>query len=215
MRKIFKILPIIAFFSLIIGTTPVKSEINSDNFYFLESEMTNTGEFIENGVRVQYNSKNNLENEILTIKKNLEELLKEEVKINDNKILFKDNFREINVLAWKENKVTKVQITYINNRSNCTTSQMKKELEQIQNFAAKNIKYFDFVKVKIIEEQKQNLLDTLKSNIKKETLEELNIINGMVGKGKLIDGNKVNFSLMTYDNEEYLILGTPVIFVTY
>lgn len=215
MRKIFTILPIIAFFSLIIGTTPVKSEINSDNFYFLESEMTNTGEFIENGVRVQYNSKNNLENEILTIKKNLEELLKEEVKINDNKILFKDNFREINVLAWKENKVTKVQITYINNRSNCTTSQMKKELEQIQNFAAKNIKYFDFVKVKIIEEQKQNFLDILKSNIKKETLEELNIINGIVGKGKLIDGNKVNFSLMTYDNEEYLILGTPVIFVTY
>lgn len=215
MRKIVKILPIIAFFSLIIGTTPVKSEINSDNFYFLESEMTNTGEFIENGVRVQYNSKNNLENEILTIKKNLEELLKEEVKINDNKILFKDNFKEINVLAWKENNVTKVQITYINNRSNCTTSQMKKELEQIQNFAAKNIKYFDFVKVKIIEDQKQNFLDILKSNIKKETLEELNIINGIVGKGKLIDGNKVNFSLMTYDNEEYLILGTPVIFVTY
>ena len=215
MKKIFKILPIIAFFSLIIGITPVKSEVNSDNFYFLENKMINTGDFIENGVRVEYNSKNNLEIEILIIKNNLEELLKDEIKITDNRFFFKDEFREINVLAWKEDKGTKVQISYINRSNKYTTNHIKNELEQIQNFQGKNIKYFNFVKVKIIEDKKQNLLDALKNNVNKETLEELNIVNGIIGKGELINGNKFNFSLMNYDKEEYLILGTPVIFVTY
>lgn len=80
---------------------------------------------------------------------------------------------------------------------------------------AKNIKYFNFVKVKIIEEQKQKVLDLLKSNIDEKTLEELNILNGKVAKGILIDGSKINFSFMTYDKENYLVLGTPVIFITY
>ena len=215
MRRILKILPMIAFFSLIIGTIPAKSELNSDNFYFLENKVISAGDFIENGIRVEYDSKNNLKNELLIIKNNLEKLFKEDIYIIDNKIFFNDDYREINVLAWKEDNETKVQITYTNNRIECTTNQIKKELEQIQYFAAENIKYFNFIKVKIIAEQKQNLLDLLKNNIKKGTLEELSIINGMVGKGRLINGDKINFSFMTYNGEEYLILGTPVIFITY
>jgi len=215
MKKVLKILPIIAFFSLIIGTVPVKSESVSDDFYFLENKLINTGEFVENGVKVEYSSNNNLENELLVIKNNLINLFKEDIYIDNNNIFFNADQREIKVLAWRDKKETKVQITYINSRKNCTINQIKKELEQIQYFAAKNIKYFDFVKVKIIEEQRQNLLDILKSNIKEKTLEELNIVNGTIGKGKLKDENKINFSFMTYDTGEYLILGTPVIFITY
>ncbi|MGG7059905.1 hypothetical protein ACQPUY_13070 [Clostridium nigeriense] len=215
MKKVLKILPIIAFFSLIIGTVPVKSESVSDDFYFLENKLINTGEFVENGVKVEYSSNNNLENELLVIKNNLINLFKEDIYIDNNNIFFNDDQREIKVLAWRDEKETKVQITYINSRKDCTINQIKKELEQIQYFAAKNIKYFDFVKVKIIEEQRQNLLDILKSNIKEKTLEELNIVNGTIGKGKLKDENKINFSFMTYDTGEYLILGTPVIFITY
>ncbi|MGG7142222.1 hypothetical protein ACQPVP_01970 [Clostridium nigeriense] len=215
MKKLLIILPIIAFSLLIIDTVPVKSESILNNFYFLEDEVINTGDFIENGVRVEYSSKNSLENELLIVENNLRNLLKEDIYIDGNNIFFSDNQREIKVLAWKDEKETKVQITYINNRKECTINQIKKEIEQIQYFAAENIKYFDFIKVKIIEEQKQNLLDILKSNIKEKTLEELNIVNGKVGKGKLKDGNKINYSFMTYDTGEYLILGTPVIFITY
>jgi hypothetical protein len=215
MKKLLIILPIIAFSLLIIDTVPVKSESILNNFYFLEDEVVNTGDFVENGVRVEYSSKNSLENELLIVKNNLRNLFKEDIYIDENNILFSDDQREIKVLAWKDEKETKVQITYINNRKECTINQIKKEIEQIQYFAAENIKYFDFIKVKIIEEQKQNLLDILKSNIKEKTLEELNIVNGKIGKGKLKDGNKINFSFMTYDTGEYLILGTPVIFITY
>ena len=215
MKKILKILPILAFFLLIIETVPVKSELISDNFYFLEDELINTGDFIENGVRVEYSSKNNLENELLVIKKNLGDLFKEDVYIDNNTIFFSDDQRDIKVLVWSSEEETKVQITYINNKKECTIRKMIKEMEQIQYFAAENIKYFNFVKVKIIEEKKQDILDTLKENIEEKTLEELDIVNGKIGKGKLKDENKINFSFMSYDTGEYLIIGTPVIFITY
>ena len=215
MKKILKIIPILAFFLLIIETVPVKSELISDNFYFLEDELINTGDFIENGVRVEYSSKNNLENELLVIKKNLSDLFKEDVYIDNNTIFFSDDQRDIKVLVWSSEEETKVQITYINNKKECTIRKMIKEMEQIQYFAAENIKYFNFVKVKIIEEKKQDLLDILKRNIEEKTLEELDIVNGKIGKGKLKDENKINFSFMSYDTGEYLIIGTPVIFITY
>ena len=215
MKKILKILPILAFFLLIIETVPVKSELISDNFYFLEDELINAGDFIENGVRVEYSSKNNLENELLVIKKNLSDLFKEDVYIDNNTIFFSDDQRDIKVLVWSSEEETKVQITYINNKKECTIRKMIKEMEQIQYFAAENIKYFNFVKVKIIEEQRQDILDILKENIEEKTLEELDIVNGKIGKGKLKDENKINFSFMSYDTGEYLILGTPVIFITY
>lgn len=215
MRRILQLLPIITLFCLIIGTAPVKSEVDSEGFYFLENKLINTGDFIENGVRVEYSSKNDVKDELLIIKNNLEELLGKDIYIKENKIIFNDKYREINVLAWKEDNETKVQINYVNNSKECTTNQIKKELQQIQYFAAKKVKYFDFVKVKIIEEQKQSLLDLLKKNIKEGTLEELNIVNGRIAKGRLINEDKINFSFMTYEDEQYLILGTPVIFITY
>lgn len=215
MKQILKIIPILAFFLLIIETVPVKSELISNNFYFLEDELINAGDFIENGVRVEYSSKNNLENELLVIKKNLSDLFKEDVYIDNNTIFFSDAQRDIKVLVWSSEEETKVQITYINNKKECTIRKMIKEMEQIQYFAAENIKYFNFVKVKIIEEQRQDILDILKENIEEKTLEELDIVNGKIGKGKLKDENKINFSFMSYDTGEYLIVGTPVIFITY
>lgn len=215
MKRYLRVISILTFVLLVIGTVPVKSELISDGFYFLEDKINNYGNFIENGVRLEYSTNNNIEDEIVILKKNIEKQFKEEAIIDGNTIIINDNFRTIKALLWNSEEGTKVQITYLNNNSKITTSQLKEELEQIQNFAAKNIKYFNFVKVKIIEERKQNILDVLKSDIKEETLEELSIMNGKVGKGRLINGSKLNFSFITYDEEEYLVIGTPVIFITY
>ena len=215
MKKILKIISIVAFFLLIIDTVPVKSELIPDDFYFLETELINAGDFIENGVRVEYSSKNSLENELLVIKENLSNLFKEDIYIDNNSIFFSDKQRDIKVLVWDSENETKVQITYINNKKEYTTEQIMKEMEEIQDFVSNNIKYFNFVKVKIIEEQKKNFLEILKRSLKERTIEELDIVNGKVGKGILKDENKINFSFMSYDTGEYLILGTPVIFITY
>lgn len=215
MRKYLIVLPILTFVLLIIGTVPVKSELISDDFYFLEDKIRNYGTFKENGVRLEYTTKSSVEEEILKLKNNFEKQFKDEVNIEKNTISISKDYREIKAIVWSNKEDTKVQITYVNNNNKITTNQLKKELEQNEYFAAKNIKYFNFVKVKIIEEQKQKVLDLLKSNIDEKTLEELNILNGKVAKGILIDGSKINFSFMTYDKENYLVLGTPVIFITY
>lgn len=215
MKKYLSVLPILTFVLLIIGTVPVKSELISDDFYFLESKINRQGTFVENGVRLEYSTKNSSEDEILKVKNNFEKQFEIEVNIDKNTIYFNDNHREIKAIVWNNKEDTKVQITYVNNDSKINTNQLKKELEQIEYFATKNIKYFNFVKVKIIEEDKQNILDLLKSNIDEGTLEELDILNGKVAKGRLMDGSKINFSFMTYDEENYLVIGTPVIFITY
>ncbi|WP_294188327.1 hypothetical protein [uncultured Clostridium sp.] len=215
MRKYLIVLPILTFVLLIIGTVPVKSELISNDFYFLEDKIKNYGTFKENGVRLEYTTKSGVEEEILKLKNNFENQFKDEVNIEKNTISISKDYREIKAIVWSNKEDTKVQITYVNNNNKITTNQLKKELEQNEYFAAKNIKYFNFVKVKIIEEQKQKVLDLLKSNIDEKTLEELNILNGKVAKGILIDGSKINFSFMTYDKENYLVLGTPVIFITY
>ncbi len=215
MKKYLLVLPILIFALLIIGTVPVKSELNSDDFYFLEEKIYSYGNFEENGIRLEYHTKNNIDNEILNLKKIFEKQFKGEVNITNNTIIIDVENRELKAIVWSNEGYTKVQITYVNSDNKITTNQLKKELEQIEYFATQNIKYFNFVKVKIIVEREQDILDLLKCNIKEETLEELSVFNGKVGKGRLMDGSKINFSFMTYDKEEYLVLGTPVIFITY
>ena len=64
MKKYLRVLPILTFVLLIIGSVPVKSELISDDFYFLENKINSHGAFIENGVRIEYSTNNSVENEI-------------------------------------------------------------------------------------------------------------------------------------------------------
>lgn len=204
-----------AFFLLIIGAYGINNNEKNTDFYYLEENTLNNSQFVSNGIRMNYISKEEIQDELLIIKDNLTGYLGENIKIEDNIISYKDKDKEITAIVCKDKIDTKVQITYVNNRRTANTIQLKKEIEQIQNIAAKNIKYFKFVKVKIIEEQKQNILDVLSSRMEKDTLEELDINNGIIAKAILKDGEKINFAFTHYDSNEYLILGTPVIFVTY
>ncbi|WP_291648618.1 hypothetical protein [Clostridium sp.] len=215
MKNIMRLMFVLSLSLLIIGAVPIRSNSHSDNFDFMETEFIKNSNFIQNGIKVEYSINQPIDKELSLLKDNFKKSFGEDVQSNENIIVYKDSIKEIKAVVWSNNENIKVQITYINNDKDANTFQLKKELKQIQNIAAKNIKYFNFIKVKIIEDQKQNLLDILKKNIDMETLEVLNIHNGSVGKAKLYDGNKINIGFTKYDTGEYLIIGTPVIFVTY
>lgn len=215
MKSIIKLMFFISLSLLIIGAVPIKSESHSDNFDFMETEFMKASDFIQNGIKVEYSINQPVNKEFSLLEENLKKNFGENVQSNDNNIVYKDSIKEIKAVVWRDNENTKVQIIYVNNNKNANTFQLKQELKQIQNIAAKNIKYFNFIKVKIIEDQKQNLLEILNNKIDKETLEVLNIHNGSVGKAELYDGSKINIGFVKYDTGEYLIIGTPVIFVTY
>ena len=70
-----------------------------------------------------------------------------------------------------------------------------------------------FSKVKINEEK--NILPFILDGINEDTIEEAEISNGKVLKAEFIDGSKINLGQINYDTGKYMIIGTPIIFVTY
>ena len=53
------------------------------------------------------------------------------------------------------------------------------------------------------------------NQINEDTIEEAYISNGKVIKANLVDGSRVNIGQISYNTGDYLIVGTPVIFITY
>ena len=215
MKKLFKIIPIIVLFLLIIQVMPIASLQNSNDFFYLEKNIISKSEVVQNGIRLEYTSENSLKDEIAIIKDNLKKNNYKNVIEKDNNIFIKDKHKDIEIYLWENEAITKVQISCINDNSNMTILETKQEMDKIRDITIKNIKYFNFIKVKIIEENRQDILNIIKKSIKLDDLEVLNISNGIVAKGALKDGSKINFANITYDTGEYLILGTPVIFITY
>ena len=215
MKKLFKIIPIIVLFLLIIQVMPIASLQNSNDFFYLEKNIISKSEVVQNGIRLEYTSENSLKDEIAIIKDNLKKNNYKNIIEKDNNIFIKDKHKDIEIYLWENEAITKVQISCINDNSNMTILETKQEMDKIRDITIKNIKYFNFIKVKIIEENKQDILNIIKKSIKLDDLEVLNISNGIVAKGALKDGSKINFANITYDTGEYLILGTPVIFITY
>lgn len=215
MRNILRIMISIILSLLIIGAVPVKYNENSKKFQDIEADIIKDSDFIQNGVKVEYITSKAIDDEILRIYEVLKREFVGEAKLEENIIFFNDFEKEIKATIWNDNENTKVQIIYMNNSKANTTAFIRDELVKMQDISAKNIKYFDFIKVKIIKDKKQNVLEILKKNIDEKTLKTLDIYNGLAGKAKLYNGDKINIGVVKYTTGEYLVIGTPVIFVTY
>ena len=120
-----------AFFLLIIGAYEINNNEKNTDFYFLEENTLNNSQFVSNGIRMNYISKEEVQDELLIIKDNLTGYLGENIKIQDNIISYKNKDKEITAIVWKDKIDTKVQITYVNNRRTANTIQLKKEIKQI------------------------------------------------------------------------------------
>lgn len=215
MRNILRMMISIILSLLIIGAVPVKSKDNLKSFQNIEANVIENTDFIQNGIKVEYITSKPIDDEGLRIYEILKEEFDGDIEVEGNTIFLRDSVKEIKVIVWSDNENTKVQIIYMNNSKTNSTSFIRGELVKMQDISAKNIKYFDFIKVKIIQDKKQNVLEILKENIDEKTLETLDIYNGSVGKAKLYDGDKINIGVVKYTTGEYLVIGTPVIFVTY
>ena len=134
-----KLMFVLSLSLLIIGAVPIRSESNSDNFDFMETEFIKNSDFIQNGIKVEYSIGQPVNKEFSLLKENFKKSFGQDIEANENIIVYKDLIKEIKVVVWSNDEDTKVQITYINNDKNANTFQLKQELKQIQNIAAKNI----------------------------------------------------------------------------
>ena len=77
-----------AFFLLIIGAYGINNNEKNTDFYFLEENTLNNSQFVSNGIRMNYISKEEVQDELLIIKDNLTGYLGENIKIQDNIISY-------------------------------------------------------------------------------------------------------------------------------
>lgn len=212
MKKLFLVISSILISFFIIGAMP-NQEKNLDSFNLLTTDLIEINNFIENGVRVEYSTKKNINKEYDFIKNKFIETFGENIKLTNNSIEYNDDLKEVKAVFWSKNNTSYIRIDYFNNNENIEVLEIRNILAEIINIKKEKVKYFDFIKLKIIEEEKDETKEIIKNYIvDKEFLE---VENGIIGKGILKDNTKINIGYMQYDTGEYLIIGTPVIFVTY
>jgi len=209
------IIPLVIFSLLLIGAQPLKN-FNSPSFFDLnEQAIIENGDFIENGVKMNYSSKVDIEIEYERLLEEFKKSNIKEIQLSANKITYKDSYKAISIVLWREENKTMVEIIYINNESLKSSLELKKELEKLQNNNSAEEKYCAFVKGKIEEESYVKIEKVLMNSIKENTLEVLDIHNGYTATANFKDNQRVNIGYMKYDSGGQIIIGTPVIFVTY
>lgn len=212
MKKLFLVISSILISFFIIGAMP-NQEKNLDSFNLLTTDLIEINNFIENGVRVEYSTKKNINKEYDFIKNKFIETFGENIKLTNNSIEYNDDLKEVKAVFWSKNDTSYIRIDYFNNNENIEVLEIRNILAEIINIKKEKVKYFDFIKLKIIEGEKDETKEIIKNYIvDKEFLE---VENGIIGKGILKDNTKINIGYMQYDTGEYLIIGTPVIFITY
>ena len=208
MKGILKIFLIITISIFSIGAIP---NSNKKEFDLLEEELTKHNVFIENGVRVHYelpkdlNEYENIKNILLELGNNLNE--------KEDSIAYKDETIKIFASFFYNEDTSFIQIDFINTKKEFTTNEIQNKIEKMINRKAKKIKYFSYIKLKIKEENKNYNNEIINNNLKDK--EMINIENGKVGRAFLKDNTRVNLGYVKYNTGEYIIIGTPVIFVTY
>ncbi|MBE6047111.1 MAG: hypothetical protein E7213_01670 [Clostridium sp.] len=210
----FKICLILIFlFSLF--SNSVRTYALLDDLYLenIQNEMKDDFEFQQNGVRSVYRVNAEKQDVIKNTKCTLEANFKEDVIEKNDEINIRTSLKDIQVKFFSNNNQTIVYFTIINYNKEIIISNLMKELTELQGKNIFDIRYFQYIKGKI-----NNIDDRLK---KIESLHQINNIdtldihNGYVGRANLNNGERVNIALNSYDTGNYLVIGTPVIFVTY
>ena len=191
-----------------------------DDSIFLQQLITCESSIVESGVKLQYEVANNFIKEKERIEKILN-LDKNIINKNDDKsFLLKWENNEDKYLI-KGNKINDnssfIDIELISTKKTNNVKQLKNKLQKVQNNLTSEEKYFTFLKEKInigLQDKKNSIYKLLKSK-KIKNIEEIPIHNGITSIVHFNDDSKLNYSLCTYDTGNYLIVGTPIIFITY
>lgn len=192
-------------FTLNLVNIPNGSIISKDNYKYIEKIVMDETDFSENGVKVQYNIKSDIDKEVLRIKN-----------------IFKDNYEfdevdkyhfyikgknNIEIKLWKENDNLFVEGIILNKNENITNIYLKNILKKLENNKTKSVKYFEYYKGKLL------YINSLKDINLNDKL--LKIHNGYVGKEKLSNNREFSYGIIEYNTGIYIIIGTPTIFTTY
>ena len=214
MKKVFFVFLLIFSLLLIINGIEYECEAKKDLFNDVERYILNEYEFIENGIKLEYIVKADINYEF----KRINEIFKSKndliVTTSELCISAKGKNINYNVNIYNYNGLTKVEVIAINKDKTLSQKNLELLVQEIRNSNFIDERYFSFIKGKIETEEK-NIFEDVENKLKIKINEKLDISNGSVAKATMIDSTNINIGQITYDTGSYLIIGTPIIFVTY
>lgn len=203
----------IILFSLLIINGVEYECFESEKYYrYMEDILIENYDFVQNGVKLEYITSTSINEEKDRIIELLNNDSKSNIDIVNNNIVCLNNMLTYNISLVDGNE-TKVEIVIINNSKNIKSTELRQAVEEIKSNKCIDERIYYFSKVKINEEK--NILPFILDGINENTIEEVEISNGKVLKAEFIDGSKINLGQINYDTGKYMIIGTPIIFVTY
>ena len=213
MKKIFFVF--ISIFSLlIINGKEYECEAKKDLFNEVERYVLSEYEFIQNGMKLEYTTKVGIDDELDRIDKIFQSKNDLIVTRSESSISAKSENINYSVNIYNYGRLTKVEVIVINTDKTLSESYLRVLVEEIRSSNFINERYFSFIKGKIKTEGK-NIFEDVENKLKIIINENIDISNGSIAKATMIDGTNLNIGQITYDTGSYLIIGTPIIFVTY
>ena len=195
------------------------STMNLDNKVYskVEEEICNIEEY---GMKIEYITDENIKDQFNNISDYIKIEDFDSIVEKENEIYLNTSKEQFNldINLIEENSKSRIQIVIIS-KNRIYFNNIKEYFQVIHNKNMKNIKYYTYIKGNIrennnIDEIEEKLMESIgKSKIKEK--QRINLEKGTTGIINLKSDYQFNYSIMTYEEDRKLILGTPIIFTTY
>ncbi|ELC8387230.1 hypothetical protein VOH99_002675 [Clostridium perfringens] len=195
------------------------STMNLDNKVYskVEEEICNIEEY---GMKIEYITDENIKDQFNNISDYIKIEDFDSIVEKENEIYLNTSKEQFNldINLIEENSKSRVKIVIIS-KNRIYFNNIKEYFQVIHNKNMKNIKYYTYIKGNIrennnIDEIEEKLIKSIgKSKVKE--IKRINLEKGTTGIINLKSDYQFNYSIMTYEEDRKLILGTPIIFTTY
>ena len=195
------------------------STMNLDNKVYskVEEEICNIEEY---GMKIEYITDENIKDQFNNISDYIKIEDFDSIVEKENEIYLNTSKEQFNldINLIEENSKSRVQIVIVS-KNRIDFNDIKEYFQVIHNKNMKNIKYYTYIKGNIrennnIDEIEEKLIKSIgKSKVKEN--KRINLEKGTTGIINLKSDYQFNYSIMTYEEDRKLILGTPIIFTTY
>ncbi|XZI57398.1 hypothetical protein ACSXDS_11995 [Clostridium perfringens] len=195
------------------------STMNLDNKVYskVEEEICNIEEY---GMKIEYITDENIKDEFNNISDYIKIEDFDSIVEKENEIYLNTSKEQFNldINLIEENSKSRVQIVIVS-KNRIDFNDIKEYFQVIHNKNMKNIKYYTYIKGNIrennnIDEIEEKLIKSIGKSKVKES-KRINLEKGTTGIINLKSDYQFNYSIMTYEEDRKLILGTPIIFTTY
>ncbi|MDU5412741.1 MAG: hypothetical protein E6108_08270, partial [Clostridium perfringens] len=195
------------------------STMNLDNKVYskVEEEICNIEEY---GMKIEYITDESIKDQFNNISDYIKIEDFDSIVEKENEIYLNTSKEQFNldINLIEENSKSRVQIVIVS-KNRIYFNNIKEYFQVIHNKNMKNIKYYTYIKGNIrennnIDEIEEKLIKSIDKSKVKE-IKRIDLEKGTTGIINLKSDYQFNYSIMTYEEDRKLILGTPIIFTTY